>query len=222
MFSCGFYFSIRPNCSHQFETAPEILSWFTEWMIRNECSVFEASALKCMVSLSFFFLIRIPRLKAPILLNTGWPDLYLWIVPPFERLQSPISFRCVRKSSIPPLFVSRTEKRPVSLRESLRVFLDFWIRSTNTIVSFHCPIDVVEHCHEADPVCEFSRFDVAFSQIILDLLKNLQWRKSWENIPLEFKCFSIWWNVMTSCLNMPWIFFFSHRGACASVMTQWG
>ena len=46
----------------------------------------------------------------------------LWIVPPFYWLQRvPFSFKC----SIPPLFVTKTEERPVSLRESLRVFLDF-------------------------------------------------------------------------------------------------
>ena len=101
------------------------------------------------------------------------------------------SFRCVRKSSIPLLFVSRTQKCPVSSRESLRVLLDFfWIRNTNSIISFLSPIDVVEHWHEDDPTCEYFRLDVLFSQVTLDLLKNLQWRKSWENIPLEFNCFS--------------------------------
>ena len=49
--SCPFSSVLRPNCSHQFETAPEILSWFTEWMIPNKSSVFEA--LKCMVFFSF-------------------------------------------------------------------------------------------------------------------------------------------------------------------------
>ena len=39
--------------------------------------------------------------------------------------------------------------------------------------------------HEDDPICEF-RFNGSFQQIMMDFLKNLQWRKSWENIPLEF------------------------------------
>ena len=54
-----------------------------------------------------------------------------------------------------------------------------------------CVQSVVEHWHEDDPVRELCRFDVLFLQILLDLLENLQWRKSWENIPLEFSCFSI-------------------------------
>ena len=81
----------------------------------------------------------------------------------------PFSFRCFMKSSIPLLFVSRTEERPLSLRESLRVRLDFfWIRKTNSIVSLSCPIDVVEHWHEDDSVCELFKFNVSLSKIILD------------------------------------------------------
>ena len=48
----------------------------------------------------------------------------------------PFSFRCARKSSIPLLFVSRTEKRPVFLRESLRVLLDFFCEFEKQISSF--------------------------------------------------------------------------------------
>ena len=69
--SCPFSSSVKPNCSHQFETAPQILSWFTERMIRNKSSVFEASALKCMVSFPFSVL-RIPQLNALALVKTGW------------------------------------------------------------------------------------------------------------------------------------------------------
>ena len=53
------------NLHNNSKPAPQILSWFIEWMIRNKRSVFEASALKCMVSLPFFF-FRIPRLKSTV------------------------------------------------------------------------------------------------------------------------------------------------------------
>ena len=46
--SCSF--GLWPNSSHQLLTAPWILSWFGEWIVRNTSSVFEASALDCMTS----------------------------------------------------------------------------------------------------------------------------------------------------------------------------
>ena len=89
-------------------------------------------------------------------------------------------------------FISRTEEPPVPLRQSFSVFLDFyWIRNTNSIISFSCPINVVEHWHEDDPVCKFLRINFPLLQILLNLLKNVQWCESWENIPLEFNWFSI-------------------------------
>ena len=81
-------------------------------MIRNKSSVFEASALKCMVSLLFFFYQDSTTQSTDTLENwmTG-------IFQSFHHLSGfgvPFSFRCVKKkSSITLLFVSRTEKRPV-------------------------------------------------------------------------------------------------------------
>ena len=107
--SCPFSSFVKPNCSHQFATAQQILSWFTEWMIRNKSSVFEASALKCLVALLFFF-FRITRLKALILLCTGWPVCLnrstIWAA------VVPFSFRYIRKSSKLLLFVSIFSRIP--------------------------------------------------------------------------------------------------------------
>ena len=72
-------FCFRPNSAHQLGTAPWVLSWFAERIVRNKSSVFDASALKCMVSL-FYFLFRILRLTALMLLFLGgW---FLCFVPP--------------------------------------------------------------------------------------------------------------------------------------------
>ena len=71
-FSRPFCSSVKPNCSLQFGTAPQILSWFTVWVVRNKSSVFNESPSKRMVSFPFF-LFRNSRLKALMLWNTGWP-----------------------------------------------------------------------------------------------------------------------------------------------------
>ena len=49
----------------------ELICWVDRLSLQS--SAFEASAVKCMVSL-LFFLFRFPRHKALMLLNTGWPD----------------------------------------------------------------------------------------------------------------------------------------------------
>ena len=166
------------------------MSWCTECMIRNKSSVSEASTLKFMVSFPLN-IVRIPRLKALALVQNGWPvSLNRCTI---CEATEPLSFRVMMAISIPLLLllVTRAEKRPVSLREFLRVHLDFfWIRNTNLFVSFNCQIVIVEHWHEDDPICEFLRFNVPLFQVIVGLLKNLQWRKSWEDITLEFNCFS--------------------------------
>ena len=144
-FSCSFSSSVKP-----------------EWMIRNKSPVSEASALKCMVSLLFFF-FRIPTTQST-------DTLEYWMTSIFESLHRlggcrvPFSFMFVQKSSIPLLFVSSTEERPVFLRESFRVFLNFSeCEITNSFISFSCPIDVVEHWHEDGQVCEHLRFDFPFA-----------------------------------------------------------
>ena len=110
-----------------------------------------------------------------------WATCFLDSLYHVRRYWIPASFRRVLCFSIPLLFISRTEERPVSLREVLRVCLDFfWIRNTSLIVSPLGPINIVEHWHEDDPICEFFRVKNPLLQVILDFLKNLQWRKSWE------------------------------------------
>ena len=83
VFLVPFSSSVKPNCSHLFEPAPQILSWLTERTIRNKSSVFGASALKCMVSLLLFF--------SEFHDSNHWyswklDDLSLCIAPPFEWL----------------------------------------------------------------------------------------------------------------------------------------
>ena len=72
----SFSFGPWPNSSHQLETAPWILSWFAEWLVRKKSSVSETSALKCMVSL-LFFLLRISQTQ-----STG--ALEYWVTSFFE------------------------------------------------------------------------------------------------------------------------------------------
>ena len=99
------------------------------------------------------------------------------------------SFRCAKKSFIPLLFVSRVEERPLFLREiSSRIPWLFCFRKINSIVSFSWPTDVIEHWHEDDLVSG-SMFRSPKSS--WNFLKNLQWWKSWENVPLEFNWFPI-------------------------------
>ena len=106
------------------------------WVNRSKqrSSVFEASALLCMVSL-LFFLFRIPRLEALMLWNTGW----LVSFESFHNLCGcgiPFSFWCITESSVPFLFVSRTEQCPVSSRESLRTILDLFGIFKPTVLHF--------------------------------------------------------------------------------------
>ena len=43
------------NSSHQLDTAPQILSWFNEWIVRSKSSMFPDSAEKCIAFLHTFF-----------------------------------------------------------------------------------------------------------------------------------------------------------------------
>ena len=58
----------------------------------------------------------------------------------------PFFIRFVRMSSVPLLFLSTPKKRPVSVRESFRIFCDnLGIRNTQFFVSFFLPFYVVVH-----------------------------------------------------------------------------
>ena len=125
----------------------------TDYQIRNKSSVFEPSALKCMVSFPFSVL-RIPRLNALALVKTGWHvSLKRCTISATE-----LHFPSGRYFDFPYHFLSSPGPRNVlcPLREFLRVRLVFfWFRNTNLVVSITCPINIVEHWHEGDPTCEF-------------------------------------------------------------------
>ena len=67
---------------------------------------------------------------------------------------------------------------------------------TNLTVSLSCPINIVEHWQENDPISEFFRINVPFLQIILDLLKNLQWCKSWKKHSTRIQLLLHWFPVI--------------------------
>ena len=94
----------------------------------------------------------------------------------------PFSFRFVIAVSIPLLFVQDQRTSNVLARISARTS-KLW--NTILFVSLRCPIDVVQRWHEDDTISKFFWFNVPSLQITLDPVKNLQWWKSWENIPFE-------------------------------------
>ena len=120
----SFSFGLCPNSSHQLETAPEILSWFAEWIVLHKSSVFDESAWKCMVSLLFSFL-RIPH-NSKHWASWKLDDWYLWIVPLFEWPWKPI-FPSGVLLRVPYRFISSPGPRNVqSPRENLfAYFLTF-------------------------------------------------------------------------------------------------
>ena len=157
-------------------------------MIRNKSSVFDESALKCMVSL-FCFFFRIPRLNALIPLNIGWPVSTNGCTIN-EATESHFPSGLLLKGSLPLLFVSWSKECPITLRESLRVSLDlFGIRNTFLWFSFYGLIDVVEQRLEDNSILKF--FWTLTSQIFLAFLEHFQWGKPWENMPLELNRFSV-------------------------------
>ena len=120
----------------------------------------------------------------------------------------PFSFRKLLCFFIPLYFVSRTEKRPVSLQEYSRVFHDFfWIRNTNVIVSLLCPIDVVEYCHEDDPICKFFTFSVLVNLQVRQIIRSkmngsFHWRRH-EHSPYQHICVC---NVSIERVGYPAVF----------------
>ena len=179
--------SVSPNCWHQSAAAPQILSWLTEWIVQNKSCVFAESPLECMLSLPFFF--RIPRLKALILLNTGWPDSVNRCTILSAMAHSPLESK---KMFIPLLIPTQDlETFSVLARISSRILWLFWIRNTNSIVTCLCPI------MSLNVDMKMIR-SLNSSGLMFFLAKPvwISWRtgndeKSCENIPLEFNCFSI-------------------------------
>ena len=104
-----------------------------EWFgIRALCLKHPHWSVWCLCHTSF---AEFHDSKALALVKTGWPVFpesmyHLW------SCWIPLSFRKVLCFSIPLLFISRTEERPVSLREFLRVFPDFFLNSKNKFHRF--------------------------------------------------------------------------------------
>ena len=176
---------LQPNSSHQLETAL--------WMLSESCEIVVLCSKhphRSVWYLCYSIFFRSPRLKALMLLNTGW--LVSLKRPTIWGLWNPFSFRCVAESSVPLLFVSRAEVCPMSSRESLRVILDVpGISDTLFWIYCPCPFDGLRHWHEHDSIFKVFKFHVSALQVFMDLLEDLQWRKSWENIQLELDRFSI-------------------------------
>ena len=177
------------NSSHQLDTAPLILSWFAEWIVRHNSSVFDESALKCMVHLPLFFSeFHDSQHWCPWTLG----DQFLWNVPHLCGDGISFWFRCVVDSSVPFFFITWAYEWPVSSREPPRVIRDlfetpnasFWISSLR-------PIDVIEHWHEGDPSFYMFRLNVLILQVFLDLLEDLQRGKSWEIFHSNSNRFSV-------------------------------
>ena len=69
----------------------------------------------------------------------------------------PWSVRSVTVSSVPLLFWSRLQERPMTAKESASIIRNcLWVVFTSFFVSFCSPFNVVVHWHEDDPVCECS------------------------------------------------------------------
>ena len=60
------------------------------------------------------------------------------------------------------------------------------------LLFFRCPINVIVHRHEYDAVLDIQRLDSKlFLHQFLDLVEKLRCRVPWENLPLEYKRFTI-------------------------------
>ena len=71
----------------------------------------------------------------------------------------PRSVRSVGVSSVPLLFLSRTQERPMTARKSSSIIRNcLWIVFTSFFVSCDSPFNVAVHWHEDDPVCEVLKF----------------------------------------------------------------
>ena len=70
-------------------------------------------------------------------------------------------------------------------------------------ISLLCAFDIIEHCHEDDSIFKLVRFNALILQNILDLLENVQWRESWENIPLELNDCSIFDSLLNDLTFSP-------------------
>ena len=160
-------------------------------MIRSKSSVFEASALKCMVSLPLCF-FRIPTTQST-------DTLEYWMSCVFESSHHlsgcgvTFSLKCARKSSIPLLFLSRGSrivKCPCkNLFANSMTFSKFEIQ----IPSFP---SVVQSMSLYIDMKMIRSVNFSGSMFLSRKSSEIFWRicnfeKSWENTTLEINCFSI-------------------------------
>ena len=111
-------------------------------------------------------------------------DQFLWIAVPFCWLVSPILlFLSVRRTSIPLFFRPKTPKRPIPLREFHRVIIDF-LGSRNTILII---LSFLTNQCRWTLTWRRPGPNVLSRQVLLDLLKNLQCRKSCEIVRTPWK-----------------------------------
>ena len=119
--------------------------------MRSNSSAFAKSPLKWIDNFPPFLLFKNPRTNPLVARKTGCPlSLRVSIIIFADRFHSFSGlYVCVPYHF---LFSSWTEKRPLSLRESVCVLPDF--RRSR-------PIDITVHRHEDDPIFEIFWFDSA-------------------------------------------------------------
>ena len=179
-----FFLSFFFLCQAELFTPIRNCSVNTELMDRMNV---EASALKCTASLPFFLL------QDPTTPSTDTLEYWMTCVfQSFHHLSGcgvPFSFRCVRKSSTPLPLVSQAEERPVSLREFLLAYALTFSEFEMQIPSF--PFFVQSMSLNIDMKMtrsvHFSASMFRFRKSVWIILKNLQCRKSRENIPTRIQ-----------------------------------
>ena len=194
------------HSSHKSETAPWILSWLTEIIVRKTVSIVPTSAQKCIGNFPPPLLLSVPRDNGLVARKTRCPlspNFFIIIISATLSRS-----HCGRLSWVEYHFFSDpgTEEWPSSWWKSSRLNRNkVGDRFAFLLIVLRSPWDVVEHRHEDDPSC------TGFSLICLTwnswtLLQELQCSESWGHIPLEFNWLTInfvqssvlWWTLETT------------------------
>ena len=162
---------LQASSSHMSATAPQILSWLTEMIVRRTNSAVSSSPQKCIDKCSFSFASQSFSFQ-----STGSTEYGMSTFTEVEHHvlsdTIPFSNRLVRVSSVPFLLWSRPRKWPMSVRESSCTFCyDFGIRNTPQTKSLY--IDMIR-------LGNWLRFTPCLSHRVLDLGENLQCSESLE------------------------------------------
>ena len=206
----SFFWHGKLHSSHKSVTAPWMLNWLAEIIVRKTVSMVPPQAQKCIDIFPPPLLISVPRDNGLVARKTGCPRS-----PKFYHHQSdyvPFSLLSAIINRIPLLVWSRSKEWPSSLRKSSRItgnevgvgfaFLFIFLRS---------PWDVVKLRYEDDPSCKLFWFVAHFWCEPLDFVAELRCGESCENIPLEFhwltvKCVQssvLWWTFEPRQLDLP-------------------